>query len=115
MTEKLERELKKALERVDPPHGFAERVLARAAQEGKSRAPRRAWFESFRTGGLRWAVTGALCAALASSGIVYRHEREKRGEQAKERLMLALRITRSKLRIATESMREMNAPGEHQQ
>jgi hypothetical protein len=113
MTDKLERELKKALERVDPPPGFSERVLARAAKQEKSTAAPRAWFEWFRTGGPRWAMTGALCVALAGSGMAYRHERERRGEQAKEQLMLALRITSSKLQIATESVQEMNSPLVH--
>ncbi|HXW56614.1 MAG TPA: hypothetical protein VEJ67_12755 [Candidatus Cybelea sp.] len=114
MTDKLERELKKALERVDPPLGFAERVLARAANEEESNAPPRAWFGWFPAGGLRWAMTGTLCAALAASGIAYRQERERRGQRAKEQLMLALRITSSKLQIATESMQEMNSRLVHQ-
>jgi hypothetical protein len=110
MTEKLERELKKALRRVDPPAGFAERVLARAANQRKPTAQPSAWFEGFD---LRWATTCALCAALAW-GLAYHHEREKRGEQAKERLMLALRITSSKLQMATQIMQEMNSPEPHQ-
>lgn len=109
MNDKLEQELKKALRRVEPPSGFAGRVLARAEKEAKQKArPRR--FDWFGTGGgLRWAVACALCLALASSGIVYHHERERRGEQAKEQLMLALRITSSKLQIATASMQQMNS------
>jgi hypothetical protein len=110
MSEKLEQELKKALRRIDPPSGFAERVLARAENEGKQKGRPRVWLDWFRLGGgLRLAVAGALCLALASSGIVYRHERERRGEQAKEQLMLALRITSSKLQIATASMQQMNS------
>jgi hypothetical protein len=115
MSDKLEQELKKALLRVEPPRGFAERVLARARKERERSAQRSPWLLWPRTGGLRWAMTCALCAALTASGLVYHHEREKRGEQAKEQLMLALRITSSKLQIAAQGMQEMNSPEPHQQ
>jgi hypothetical protein len=109
MNDRLEQELKKALRRVDPPSGFAERVLARAEEEAKQKARPRLWFNWLGMGPMRWAVACALCLVLASSGIVYHLEREKRGEQAKEQLMLALRITSGKLQIATESMQQVNA------
>lgn len=112
MSERLERELKKALERVEPPAGFAERVLERAAKEEKGKARPRPRFRWFETSGLRWAATGALCAGLAASGIFYHCEqRERQGQEAKEQLMLALRITSSKLQIATESVQQMNSSG----
>jgi hypothetical protein len=110
MSDKLERELRKALERVEPPAGFAERVLARAAKEDASMPQPRTWLRWFGTGGLRWAAACALCVSLATSGILYHYEREKQGERAKEELMLALRITSSKLQFATESVERMNFP-----
>lgn len=112
MSDKLEQELKKALRRVDPPAGFAERVLARAAKEKEKDAPKRVRWPWFGTMGLRWAVTCALCVVVAASAMVYQHEREEKGEQAKQELMLALRITSSKLQIATEGVRQINAPQE---
>jgi hypothetical protein len=42
--------------------------------------------------------------------MVYQHERNEKGERAKQELMLALRITSSKLQIATEGVRQINAP-----
>lgn len=114
MSDKLERELKKALRRVEPPAGFAERVLARAANEEKPGARLRSWPQRLGMGGLRWAAASALCAALAISGLVYHHERQKQGEEAKEQLMLALRITSSKLQIAAEGVQQMNSPQENQ-
>ena len=109
MSEKLERELKKALRRVDPPAGFAERVLARAAKE-KDRAPVRIRFPWFGMIGLRWAATCALCVAVAVSAMVYQHDRQEKGERAKAQLMLALQITSSKLQIASENIRQISSP-----
>lgn len=106
---RLEEELKKALQHVEPPAGFAERVLARAASEkAKETGPSRSWFAWLGAPGLRWAMAGALCVALAASGVLYHREQMKKGEEAKEQLMLALRITSSKLQIATESVRDIN-------
>jgi hypothetical protein len=109
---RLEEELKKALRQVEPPAGLAERVLARAAKEGEPSTSRKArgFFAWFGTGALRWATACALCVALGVSAIGYYHERDRRGEQAKEQLMLALRITSSKLQVATESVQKMNSP-----
>lgn len=114
---RLEEELKKALRPVDSPAGFAERVLARAAKEGERATPQKAsgWFAWFGTGGLRWAAACALCVALAVSAIGYHHERDRQGEQAKEQLMLALRITSSKLQIATQSVQKLNSPEQPQE
>lgn len=109
-SDRLERELKKALQRVEPPAGFAERVLARAAREEASSAQPRAWFRWFGMSGLRWAVACALCLALAGSAVLYRHQRQEKGEQAKEQVMLALQITSSKLRIASESVQQISGP-----
>jgi hypothetical protein len=107
---RLEEELKKALQRVEPPAGFAERVLAKAAaEEQKKTARSRAWFGWFTSSGLRWAMACALCIVFATSGLIYHHEERKRGEQAKEQLMLALRITSSKLQIATQNVRGLSA------
>lgn len=110
MSDKLEQELKKALRRTDPPAGFAERVLARAAKEETKRVPERRRFHWFGMSGLRLAVTCALCLIVAASGLMYQHERHEQGEQAKEQLMLALRITSSKLELANQGIRQINSP-----
>jgi hypothetical protein len=113
---RLEEQLKKALQRVEPPAGFAERVLARAAGEKREKKVHsRAWLAWFGVSGLRWAAAYALCVALATSGIVYHREQQRKGEKAKEQLMLALRITSSKLQIVTESVQELNSTGLPQQ
>lgn len=109
---RLEQELKKAMQRVEPPAGFAERMLARAASEKEKKA-RPLWgFAWPGASNLRWATACALCVVLATSGILYHHEQHRKGEEAKEQLMLALRITSSKLQIATQSVRNISAPQE---
>lgn len=107
----LEEKLKQALQRVEPPAGFADRVLALAAKAEKDQRKRpRRWADFFATGGLRWAAACALCVLLAASGAVYERDlQQRRGEAAKEQLMLALRITGSKLQIAQQSLKELDS------
>jgi hypothetical protein len=108
---RLEEELGKAFERVEPPAGFAERVIARAVAAERTKARTAwAWLGFFHTPALRWAATGALCVALATGGIFLRREQQRRaqGEEAKQQLMLALRIAGSKLQIAQASVRDIS-------
>jgi hypothetical protein len=119
---RFEDELKGALQRVDPPAGFAERVLARAARVDDEKPGRsRRWSRLFGlgapgTGGLRWAAACALCIVLATSGVFYERDMQRRrGEEAKEQLMLALRITGSKLQIAEQSLKELDSTGQARQ
>lgn len=108
---RLEEELGKAFERVEPPAGFAEKVMARvdAAEHTKSRTVW-TWLGFFQVPAFRWAATGALCLALTAGGLSLRREqvRRERGEHAKEQLMLALRIAGSKLQVAQASVREIS-------
>jgi hypothetical protein len=87
----LERRLKLALRPVDPPEGFADRVMerGRTAKPGGAKvvtmAPRRVW------------ASGAIAAALMAGAFVgeqthLRHERE-RAEQAQRQFDTAMRIT----------------------
>jgi hypothetical protein len=119
---RLEDELKRALQRVDPAAGFAERVLARAARlDDKKLARSRSWLRFFgldlaSMGGVRWAAACALCIVLATSGVFYERDMQRRrGEEAKEQLMLALRITGSKLQIAEQSLKELDSTGQARQ
>lgn len=91
----FEEELKRALARREPSEDFAGRVLARV-QQGESAKPRRSWFRLPRM----WALAAAMALLLlpGGAGFLYqRHERSVRGEQAKQQLLLALRIAGSKL------------------
>ena len=94
-------QLKAALQRREPPAGFAERVLARA----QSPAPRRlsAWRE-------RWGwLTAGLVAAmlLVTSGVHY--QRQRQGELAKQQVMLALEIAGSKLNYVQKKTLEIGS------
>jgi len=118
---RLEDELKRALERVQPPAGFAERVLARARAEAEKPARSRRWLGLFGlglagAGSLRWAAACALCVVLAASGVIYERDMQRRrGEEAKDQVMLALRITGSKLQIAEQSLKELDSTSQPQQ
>jgi|SRR5579863_521828 len=120
-------ELKNALRRREAPQGFADRVLARAAQQASQR-PRSAWRNAWRkifaqpfvpwigprtlTGAFaRWAAVAAVSAALVVGGVHYRNVRRERaqGEAAKERLLLALRIAGSKLQLARTRVDQINS------
>jgi len=110
---KFERHLKKALEPVDPPAGFAGRVMARVAAGEEARVKRSGWSwwtELFAARGIRWALAGALCLSIAAGGALYKREQDRRmaGEQAKEQLMLALRLTASKLQLAQAQVRQIS-------
>jgi hypothetical protein len=93
---RLDDELKIALRREEPPPGFAERVLARADFPRR----RRAW----------WAAAIAA-AILLAAGVEFEHQRRLRadGEQARARVMLALRITGSKLQFIKEKVNAIDS------
>ena len=113
-TNRLEDALKNALRREEVPDGFAERVMARVAQqETAARGVRQAsWFGFFSQPLLRWAAFATVTASLVAGAVHYRtvqREREQ-GEAAKQRLMLALRIAGSKLQLAKAKVNEINQP-----
>lgn len=98
----LEKQLRNALRRCDPPGGFADRVMAQIHQD-PDRDPQRnagSWNWWLK---LRWAAIPALAAVLVF-GFWFRgyeqRQQEKEALAAKQQVMLALRITGSKLRIA---------------
>ncbi|MCL4401807.1 MAG: hypothetical protein M1436_03955 [Acidobacteria bacterium] len=96
----LDEELRSALRRVDPPEGFAARVLARVAAQG-ARKPRPWW---------RPALAWAAAASLMLAGIQYQHRRAERarGEAARREVMMALRIAAAKLHMAQSKVRQIN-------
>ena len=101
----VEKALRQALRPVDPPPGFAERVIQRAGK-GSARANigGRAWF--------RWATAAALVVGV-SGGLWYRaEERRAQGEEARRQVLLSLRIAGAKLH---EVQVKINRHGESQQ
>jgi hypothetical protein len=106
----LERELKDALRRVEPPEGFAGRVLERVARES-ARVP---WWRAWWGGPVpAWAAATALCAAMVA-GIHYQNQRmeQARGEAARREVMLALRIASGKLHVVQAKVHEINGVSE---
>ncbi|MGA9980556.1 MAG: hypothetical protein WBQ08_18190 [Candidatus Sulfotelmatobacter sp.] len=118
---RFEDELKKALRRQEPPQGFADRVLARAAEKG-SRESKRTWRDSWLNivaqpfapaNVLRWSTVAVVAVALVVGSVHYRNvhvQRERaQGEAAKARLLLALRIAGSKLQLAKARVDQINS------
>ena len=95
-------QLKAALQRREPPAGFAERVLARAQSPAPRRLP--AWRERWA-----WWLTPGLVAAmlLITSGLHYQSQRQ--GELAKQQVMLALEIAGSKLSYVQKKTLEIGS------
>ena len=100
----LERQLKDALGRKEPPAWFEAKVLAAARERGG----RRTWLQRVMLGSWLRFATAIAAVGLVASGVVWQqHERRVQadrerveriaGEAAKERLMLALKTTRNKL------------------
>ena len=103
----LERDLLDALRTKSPPAGFASRVMSRLPIE------KREHFRPFtlRLLATRWVAAGlTLLVAGSASVTMYRHwQYLERGREANEQLMLALRITGSKLQAAEERVRSLGA------
>ena len=91
----FEEQLKQALARQSPSEEFTARVLA-AFVEPQARSARGKWW-------MQWAFSWRLAPALAAllmlgGGAIYQeHERVARGEAAKEKLLVALRVAGTKL------------------
>jgi hypothetical protein len=109
---RIEGALKNALRRGDVPEGFADRLLARVANQSSARpaSQRESWLKFFSQPVVRWAAAAALATAMIL-GVHLNNVRRERaeGEAAKQRLMLALRIAGSKLQLAKSRVSEINA------
>jgi hypothetical protein len=108
--DRFESALKKSLRREEPPLGFSERVLAKAAS-GHRVSWHSSWREFFRLSAVRWAPAIALLVCLAAGGVRYQTVRREHadGEAAKQRLLIALRITGSKWQLAQAKVNEIKA------
>jgi hypothetical protein len=88
----FEDELRAALQREEPPAGFANRVLTKT----KRTPPRSsAWIPA--------AI--AACLLLSVGGVEYR---QYEGRKAKRELLLALEITENKLSVVQKKISELN-------
>ena len=92
----LEDQLRHALRRREPPPEFTRRVLAAAW----SPRPKRGWYRV-----AAWAL--AACLVLAA-GLGY--ERQRRGERARQQVLVALSIAGSELRSAQQKLEGISRP-----
>ena len=99
----FERNLTEALRLVDPPEGFAERIMARALASEQPRAR----ILAMRPSVCAW-MSGAIAAALLAGVFVadevhVRRQRE-RGELAQQQFEAGLRITDEALQHTREQL-----------
>ena len=100
----LERDLQNALRRTAPDPGFSARVLARIDQ-GDWRA------DVERPSRHRWrAVAASLAFVAVVGGYTTHHVLEvRRGERAKEQVLLAMRIASEKVSAARQEVRDIGS------
>lgn len=96
----FEEQLKQALARREPSPDFAARVVAIAANGRKLSATARLqlWFHGTRT--WRWAPAMAALLVMSGGAVYEQHQRAARGEAAKEKLLIAMRIAGSEMHRA---------------
>jgi hypothetical protein len=95
----LEDALREALRREHPPSGFAVRVLALTAERRRKRLAR------------NWMAVAALFAAgafVTAEVRTYEAHREAEARKAGHQLLIALRITGSKLHTTSRIMKTHN-------
>jgi hypothetical protein len=92
----IERELREAFERREPPPGFADRVMARIPHQmpQQKRPPvwRREWV----------ALAAAACFAIVGGGAYEQHNRQVEGEKAKRELIYALTVATQSLEFTKD-------------
>ncbi|MGC1782910.1 MAG: hypothetical protein WA708_10360 [Acidobacteriaceae bacterium] len=90
----MEQELRAALRPLPAPSGFANRVVARSQALPLVKAlPFPAQHRRFH-GLARWSIAAVLLLAIGFGGF-FEHQRQRRiaGEQARQQVLLALRLT----------------------
>jgi thiamine monophosphate synthase len=97
----FEDQLRESLRRVEPPAGLEQRIVARveARTQARSRFARRRW--------LAVAASVALAVSAGGYGLHWRQEqmRERQAEEARQKLILALRVTTQQVSRVEEQLR----------
>lgn len=107
--DEIEKALKAALQREPAPERFLDQVLLKA----KLRPVRgTAWW---RLPLVRWAVAGVVTVACIAAGVSeHRRQERMRGEQARQQVLMALRITGRELRsVQRQIVRTNDKRGDH--
>jgi hypothetical protein len=108
--DELEKALKAALQREPAPERLFGEVLRKA---GLRSAPVSAWW---RLPVLRRSLAGAVAVACIAGGVSehfleQRRQERMRGEQARQQVLLALRITGAKLRVVRKQVAKTTDDG----
>ena len=90
----FEQELRQALERKEPAKGFTEQVLRQVAPARRRPALR------------GWASMAVAASLFTGMFGVMRYEEYRKGERAKDQLMLALRITAKTLDTVERKLKD---------
>lgn len=93
---RFEDELRAALGRRDPPAGFAERVMARIDPPPQ------------RLSRARWWAVAAVAASLLVGIALPSYREHRRGQEAKEQVLLALHITAEKMAVAQTKVEQLS-------
>ena len=93
----FDRQLHRALERRQPPRDLKDAIMSRL-----DRAPARRRFPQWRP-----LLAAAACTLVLMGGLD-RYQEYRRGQQAKQQLIVALEITAQKLAVAEEKIGELN-------
>jgi len=108
MTEEFERGLRGALRPVDPPSGFADRVLERLDRQSVVPVEPRVWRPRVRALQRHWYSGVALAASVVLAVVAVNQLQDERSEreglEARRQLIEALRVTSEKLDLAYEAV-----------
>lgn len=99
--DQFENDLKEALRQVDPPTGFEQRVLARLARESAASTRQPSRFTA-------WATAAGFAFAALGGIAIYQHQQQRRAIEARDQLLLALRVTSQKLDVVRNRMNHTN-------
>jgi hypothetical protein len=99
--DELERELREAIERQPAPTGLKLKVMERRRLRAQRLHNRVVWFE--------WlAASVVLAGALGGAVVWHNAEQRRKGEEAKQQVFTALRITHHALEEMNAQLQERN-------
>jgi hypothetical protein len=97
----FERELRAAMRRQSAPAGLKRAVMARRQRERAEQRRRMVWFERL--------AASLVLAGVVSGAMMWRHAQEQRkGEEARQQVFTALRITNHALQEMKVQLEEHN-------
>lgn len=99
--DELERDLRLGVQRQPAPPNLKRKIMERRRQQRSQQHRRMVWFE-------RLAASVVLAGVLGGAAF-WRHEVEqRRGEEAKQQVFTALRVTNHALQVMNEQLEKRN-------